>query len=250
VEIMRGVELDANQVLEYGAEKVVFATGARWSRSGINFLTHTPIPGADATLPHVHTPEQVMDGGKEVVGNEVVIYDCDGYFTGPSLAEKLAFEGRDVTLVTPKRQVAEYMFTTGEGPRMIGDLLGLGVKLIADYALDVIGPSFVRGHNVYCEDAIAEWTTKAVILVTQRLSEDALYQSVYGSTGRLTENAISGVFRIGDCLEPRVIADCIFDGHRLAREFDSANPSVPLPFIREHRIMGATDETYETAISA
>jgi len=30
------------------------------------------------------------------------------------------------------------------------------------------------------------------------------------------------VFAIGDCVAPRLLADCVFDGHRLAREIDSA----------------------------
>ena len=30
-----------------------------------------------------------------------------------------------------------------------------------------------------------------------------------------------------------LLADCVFDGHRLAREIDTADPSVPLPYLRE-----------------
>jgi dimethylamine/trimethylamine dehydrogenase len=41
------------------------------------------------------------------------------------------------------------------------------------------------------------------------------------------------VYRIGDCLAPRTIAEDIFDGHRLAREIDSADPATPLPYLRE-----------------
>ncbi|MGH3267231.1 MAG: hypothetical protein ACRDNS_35210, partial [Trebonia sp.] len=41
------------------------------------------------------------------------------------------------------------------------------------------------------------------------------------------------VYAIGDCVAPRLIADCIFDGHRLAREIDSDDPRRPLPFRRE-----------------
>ena len=43
---------------------------------------------------------------------------------------------------------------------------------------------------------------------------------------------------IGDAAAPRMIADSIFDGHRLAREIDSPNPAMPLPFIRERRLWG------------
>ena len=35
----------------------------------------------------------------------------------------------------------------------------------------------------------------------------------------------------------RIVADSIFDGHRLAREIDSANPAIPLPFHRERWVM-------------
>jgi hypothetical protein len=44
---------------------------------------------------------------------------------------------------------------------------------------------------------------------------------------------------------PRLIADVIFDGHRLAREIDSPNPEEPLPYKRERRVidlMGAKAE--------
>jgi len=38
----------------------------------------------------------------------------------------------------------------------------------------------------------------------------------------------------------RAAADphAIFDGHRLAREFDSPHPQYPLPFIRERQVWG------------
>ena len=50
---------------------------------------------------------------------------------------------------------------------------------------------------------------------------------------RLEAEEIEALYRIGDCVAPRLIADCIFDGHRLAREIDTENPAVPLPYLRE-----------------
>jgi dimethylamine/trimethylamine dehydrogenase len=38
---------------------------------------------------------------------------------------------------------------------------------------------------------------------------------------------------VGDCVAPRLIADAIWDGHRLGREIDSADPARPLPHLRE-----------------
>jgi dimethylamine/trimethylamine dehydrogenase len=48
---------------------------------------------------------------------------------------------------------------------------------------------------------------------------------------------IEAVYAIGDCVAPRLIADCVFDGHRLAREIDSRDPRRPLPYLRERRLV-------------
>jgi len=36
---------------------------------------------------------------------------------------------------------------------------------------------------------------------------------------------------------PRLIAEAVFEGHRLAREIDAEEPSVPLPFTRERLVL-------------
>jgi dimethylamine/trimethylamine dehydrogenase len=64
--------------------------------------------------------------------------------------------------------------------------------------------------------------------VTQRVSREALYLALAGDRGPL-----EGVYRVGDCVAPRLIADAIWDGHRLAREIDSPDPAQPLPHLRE-----------------
>ena len=85
VAVLTGMRLDAQGVKEYGAEIVVVATGARWAADGLSGATHAPVPGADAGLPHVATPEQVMIEGKEI-GDRALVYDCEGYFMGVGLA--------------------------------------------------------------------------------------------------------------------------------------------------------------------
>jgi len=46
-------------------------------------------------------------------------------------------------------------------------------------------------------------------------------------------------YRNGDCHAPRQALNAIFDGHRLAREFDSPHPQYPLPWIRERQVWQA-----------
>ena len=63
VEVITGRQLTAADVLDYGAQIVVVATGSTWRGDGVQ-PEHADIAGADASLPHVLTPEQVMLEGK------------------------------------------------------------------------------------------------------------------------------------------------------------------------------------------
>ena len=65
---------------------------------------------------------------------------------------------------------------------------------------------------------------------------DALYLELRADEARLAAEGIEAVYRIGDCVAPQLIADAIFDGHRLAREIDCENPAVPLPYVRERPV--------------
>ena len=93
--------------------------------------------------------------------------------------------------------------------------------------LDEIHQGGVRATN----DASLklEIDVDAVVLVTHRISCDSLYKELKSNTKLLKEEGITGFYRIGDCVAPRSFADVIFDGHRLAKEIDSANPAFPLP---------------------
>ena len=239
VEFIPSTKLDAQGVQEYGAEIVVIATGGYWATDGLNGATHDTIAGADSSLPHCLTPEQIMVEGKQVPGERVLIVDNDGYFMGPSLAEKLAMEGKQVTLMTHLGHIGPYMHFTLEAPNMHRRLHKLKVE-IATYQIPTqIEAGKVTSAHVYDEEHLTEWDVDGVVLVTQRRSNEALYRELKDRVGLdgLRGEGITGLYRIGDCEAPRLIADCVFSGHRLAREIDSPNPEVPKPFIRERRVI-------------
>ncbi|MDQ4024991.1 MAG: FAD-dependent oxidoreductase [Actinomycetota bacterium] len=247
VEFIPNKELSAADVQDYGAEIVVVATGGYWATDGQNGATHDAIPGADASQPWQATPEQIMRDGKDLPGERVVIVDNDGYFMGVSLAEKLAMDGKKVTLVTHLGHIAPYMHFTLEAPNQHRKLHKLGVEIVTLHMPTEITQGAVKGVHVFDEDEHAvEWAADAVVLVTQRRSNEALYRELKDSTGidGLREQGITGFYRIGDCEAPRLVADCIFSGHRLAREIDSPNPEMPLPFKRERNVIerGAAPE--------
>ncbi|GHT94732.1 hypothetical protein AGMMS49545_16520 [Betaproteobacteria bacterium] len=78
-----------------------------------------------------------------------------------------------------------------------------------------------------------------MIPVTSREPVQALYQELKRSKDKWEKNGIQAIYRIADCHTPRQISNATFDGHRLAREFDSPHPQYPLPWIRERQLWGA-----------
>jgi dimethylamine/trimethylamine dehydrogenase len=249
VDFIGNHELTAADVLDYGADLVVVANGSKWATDGFNGTTHDVIPGANASLPFILTPEQMMVAGKDVPGERVLIYDTDGYFMGVSLAEKLARDGKRVTYVTSMTEVAPYMVYTLENHRQVRLLHELGVETVPHHVVTRIEPGRVTGYRVYAEWKPVTWETDAIVLVTMRVSDDRLFRTLEDDRASLTSAGIKGLYRIGDCVVPRLIADAVFDGHRLAREIDEPDPAVPLPFVRERRVLGFTDADYDRVVA-
>jgi dimethylamine/trimethylamine dehydrogenase len=232
LELVTDARLHAGDVRASGADLVVIATGAHWALDGFNGVTKGPIPGADATRPHILTPEQIMLGGKAVSGARVVVLDVESYHVGASLALRLAGQGHEVTIATPSETVAAWCNWTLEGPRLREQLHAGGVDMRSELTPLAIVPGAVRLQHAH-GGAPFEIAADAVVLVTQRLSNEALYLELAGDPDALAASEIEGVYRTGDCVAPRWLVDTVFDGHRLAREIDSPDPSVYLPTLRE-----------------
>jgi dimethylamine/trimethylamine dehydrogenase len=254
VQVHLGVgRMTADDVLNYGADRVVIATGATWCGDGrgANF---GPIPGADDTLAHVLTPFQVT-AGKPVPGKRVLILDGDGHFMGVTLAEQMANQGKEVTYVCDAPDVAEYGVFTMESFNNKRMLFEKGVKLLCSHWVDSIEPGKVRVSYLYKygpdvnKPSVGEIPRKnnggefdlqidAVILVTSRQSDDELWRALKARKADWAANEIADVLRTGDCKAPAQLNQALWDAHRLAREFDSPHPAYPLPWIRERQLWG------------
>jgi dimethylamine/trimethylamine dehydrogenase len=233
VEVVTGRRLSAEGVRDYGAQIVIVATGSRWSGEGVQSSTHEPIEGASASLPHVLVPEQVMEG-KRPAGSRVVVYDAEGYFVGPGIAELLAKEGFAVDLVTSLDVVSPISDLTLEGPMLRQHLHGAGVTMHRGVTILAIEPGRVSGEDEFEEPWATD--TDGVVLVTQQVSDDVLYRELVGDRSALEAAGIESAYRIGDCVAPRMISEAIFDGHRMAREIDGPDPAVALAFDRERNV--------------
>ena len=246
VELLLDHLLTTDEVLESAIDTVIVATGSHWAQDGLNHLSHAPIPGASASEnAAILTPEQVMGQTKAIPGGSVVIYDTDGYYMAASIAEKLVKEGREVTIVTPHPDAAHYMRFTTELARMNRHLRGLGIRIRVSTVLLGVQDGRLKLQDVWKSAPVEELGFDALILVTQRISNNELYRALLARKEQWPTLGIRRVFRIGDCVAPGLIADAVFDGHRLAREIDSPDPEHPLPFIRERRVVGA-DATLES----
>jgi dimethylamine/trimethylamine dehydrogenase len=235
VSLGMGTRMTAADVLDYGAQIVIVASGAHWAGDGLGGITRRAIPGADASLPHVLTPEQVMVEGKRPPGSRVAVVDYEGYFTGTAIAEQLRGEGLEVEFVTSHETVSPYSDQTLEGRPVRQRLHDLGVVVHRGVVVDRIVEGGIELEGEF--GARSQLEVDGVVLITQRLSDDALYQELAAEPAALAAAGIEGLYRIGDCVAPRLIADAIFDGHRLAREIDSDDPSQPLPYLRERPLV-------------
>ncbi len=239
-------QLSADDVLDYGAQLVVVATGSRWAGNGLSGVTRSPIAGADSALPHVLTPEQIMVEGKQVPGERVLVYDAEGYFMGVSLAEKLAREGKQVIYVTPLEKVGAYMQFTGEDQMMVPALGELGIEMWSGHVVNEVGPGGVRGAERQLPSQVREWEADAVVLATMRVPRTELYRELRERRSQWANADIQGVYRVGDCLAPRQqVADAIFDAHRLGREIESPDPMIARRWIREERFLSTSDAEYD-----
>jgi electron transfer flavoprotein alpha subunit len=231
IELITGAELDAHAIRSWDADVVVLATGSAWAADGLNAFTRAPIPGADASLPHVLTPEQVVLEGKRPPGGPVIVYDGEGYYTAPAIAELLAGEGLQVELVTGHDQVAPFCAETLEDVLTRRRVHDAGVSMRTGTVITAVEPGRILAENAF--GAPLEIAAAGIVLVTQRVSRDELFHELEGTVARL--------HRVGDCVAPRLLAEAIFDGHRLAREIESADPDVALPYLRERPLQEAPD---------
>ncbi|MGF7160861.1 dimethylamine/trimethylamine dehydrogenase [Rhodoligotrophos appendicifer] len=262
VTIMRGTGLvTAEDILNFGAARVVLANGAEWVGNGLGATGPDAVPGIDAGLDCFVTPEQFFAG--KPIGDRVVVLDSDGYFMAISIAEMLRDQGKEVTFVTHLETVAPMTELTLEGYNLrrmmrekgIHERTGHWVERVEHAnSVDVVLYDRYRDgfrrttkpeKGVYPRrlgDAVEILSCDSVVLCTARESKRGLYDELVALKPRWAEAGLTTVVRSGDCLAPRVLADAIFDGHRIAREFESANPERPKAIIRERQIWG--QETY------
>jgi dimethylamine/trimethylamine dehydrogenase len=216
VEMLRGSRVTSSEILEFGAARVIIATGSHWRRDGIGRANSQPIRGFDAAH-SVFTPDDLLDGMP--VAGPVVVFDDDHYYLGAVLAEKLRLDGLEVALVTPADRVSAWTVNTLEQHAIQRRVFALGVEIFVSRNIVEFDGSGAVLECTYSE-RLTTVPARSVVTVTSRLPNDELARSLNESPAAISAAGIVSVTSIGDCFAPSTIAAAVYAGHRHAREFD------------------------------
>jgi dimethylamine/trimethylamine dehydrogenase len=215
VTLYLGNRLLAADVREFGADHVLIATGAAWRRDGIGRWHARTL--ATLATGAVYTPDDIMDGRRPA--GDVLVFDDDHYYMGPVIAQLLASQGARVRYVTTEGRAGSWSQYTAEQERTQRALIEHGVTIEVNATLDAFDGASATISCVYTGRQ-RQFAASAAVLVTARLPDERLYRELCGEDGG--EHGVDGksprVLRIGDCVQPALIANAVYSGHRAARE--------------------------------
>ncbi len=202
VEIRFNCYMDADDIVDIGADLVLLATGSL--PAGTGFQKALPqegeLPGIDSG--NVWSTEDVM-GRAARLGTHVLILDEGGHWKGIGTAWHLAEAGHQVTIVTPDAMIAR-------------DLVRSATDFSARQTLAKLGVTFIT------ESALTRWSKGGARCVSLLTGEevDIAADSLVLATGNRTDTTLLEELRergvnvqpIGDAAAPRLAAAAIRDG--------------------------------------
>ena len=215
VEIYLDSELTLEQILEFGFEHVILATGSSWRSDGRGRSLRGGIEGISDIK--VYTPDDVMNAGIEE--DNILIYDDDQIYMAGVLAKHLSNMGKNISFVTPATCVSPWGQYTLEQTRIQKSLIESKVGLYTGKIISAVRQQRLDLECIYTAEK-SELAFEAILLVTERQSINQLALELECNPARLNTAGIKSVKAIGDCYSPALIADAVYSGHLAARSFD------------------------------
>lgn len=228
--------MSAQDVLDFGAPHVVLATGCHWRRDGFGRSNGLGIPGL-AEHPAVSTPDDLMDG--RMPSGTVAVFDDDYFYYAAVAAEALAKAGCRVVFITPDDTPASWGAYTLEYRHVRKRLAALGVEVRVSTNITGFAGRTLALEDVW-SDAPSALEVDALVTVTARLPNDALYHALKAREAEWADAGIETVDCIGDALAPGLIAHAVYAGHRYAQELGQPKTG-EVPFKRHFHTESADD---------
>ena len=210
-------ELSLKNILELQQQRVVIATGARWTRALYSSLE---IPLGALAGAEVYTPDDIAEG--IIPQGKTLVYDFDNYYLGGVLAEHLAKLGSSVEYATPAGHASAWTIMTNEQPYVHQALYALGVAIHTQTLLTGFEQSSVSLANIFTGHTSAI-DFNSVVLVGLRLPDNKLYDQIMDAKESVKSAGIKSVERIGDAIAAGALVHAVYSGHQYARNLDKAN---------------------------
>ncbi|KYH31690.1 FAD-dependent oxidoreductase [Neomoorella mulderi] len=198
VEVRLNTEATPEDVLALKPNAVVVATGS--------YSPRLDIPGAEQE--NVYS---VYDALKEdaSIGNRVMVIDLNGHWKAAGLVEYLATQGKHVNVVTPL-----VFFGQGLEPSnrvmLYQRLFTMDVIMTPHHEVTAIKGKTATLKNVYSGQEVEMSDYDTFIYVIHNRSHEELYYALKGKCPEL--------YRVGDCVAPRMIEQAIWDGEEIGRK--------------------------------
>jgi dimethylamine/trimethylamine dehydrogenase len=229
VQIYRGSPVDVDDILRFGAKRVVLATGSTWRTDGVGPSTPSGIVfGSEGD---VRSPESILRDPAAAKG-PVVVYDDDHYYVGHGIAEWLRAKGLDVTLITPLADVSQWSYYTLELRRLEERLEDAGVVCITKSKVKEVSNGTVvvatgrRSTSLPCGTFVP---------VTLRAPDRRLADALNLRRDDWRDAGIESVTLIGDALAPGTVAAAVYAGAAYGRDLGEAPRTES--FLRERAVL-------------
>jgi dimethylamine/trimethylamine dehydrogenase len=196
-------EMGVEEAMGFGADHVVVATGARWTRA---LCQPNELPGADCA--GALTPDDIA-AGAEVEG-PVVVFDFDNYSMGTGVAELLVARGLAVTYVTTAGHAGAWSFLTNEQGHVHQALARRGIGLRTLEIVTGFDGERVRLAGFFTS-VVAEVAARSLVIVGKRAGGAALAEGLRAA-------GHGSVHVTGDAQAPGAIAHAIWQGRRSGEE--------------------------------
>ena len=215
IEVYRESRITAEHIDELGINNIFLATGSSWRKDGIGRSRRSLIQGLETVK--VYSPEEAVQDLKNIKGPLVVYDDEQGYLAGV-IADHLSANNIEVIFVTPASVVSPWTDSTLEQKRIQAALINSGVKIICNNSISKIEDKVAILECTFT-GATSRLPCESIIMVTERISDTALYDSLLqsNSEGKTQYN----IKIIGDAEAPGLIADAVYLGHLAAQNFEA-----------------------------